>query len=436
MKTPILLALLTLLGTSVLFAQQGARDPGERRAGGLPLFESGDLPGYALRDAGRRTKTRLNNGRERLEYVLTTKAELADEGSGEMSFFERWLVDRLGADLGQLESVELVDRTERRIGNGKPQSSSERAIVVQGGSEAILAAERFLDQVIHANRSQVLVQAVLVSVETEPGPDPETIEIRAMDREACEQRKKSYKDGSADVILSPRLLTLGGQSSMITVGKQIAFVLRHEAQVVGESLVLNPVVDTVWDGVSIGITPVIGPEGRRLHLRAAIEMAILKRPLQTVELTLSSHSGKVKIEVPEISTVDWSSDSLVLEESECAVEVRGLRLTEWTEEGEKRRRDISLLLEFNIQKQAEAEAPTTALARVLGYDPRNRKAFIKIETRYAPVDSDSHQVIFKRDGKTVGKGRLLESREGGVFIVIQVVEGEAKEGDYVRFFAR
>ncbi|MFH0946983.1 MAG: hypothetical protein V2A76_17470 [Planctomycetota bacterium] len=436
MKAPILLAALTLLGTSVLSAQQGERGSGERRAGGLPLFESDDAPGYPLRSAGRRTKTPLTNGNTRLEYVLTTRSEEPEGESSAMSFFERWLVGRLGDEFKKLESVELVDRTESRMRDGGKQTSSERALVLLGKQDVIWAAEQFLDQVIIANRAQVLIKGRLVSREADPGQDQETVEVLAMDKEACEQRKRSHREEDVEVLMSPNLLVLGGQSSQIMVGNQTSFLLRHEAQVVGELLLLNPVVDTVWDGVSIGVTPVIGPEGKRLYLMATIEIANLKRPLQTVDLSLPSSSGTAKIEVPEISTVDWSSDTLVLEEKECAIEIRGLRVTEWTEEGEKRRRDVSLLLEFDIQKQEEVEVPSVVLARVIGFDPSNSRAFAKHQPGYAPLESAGPRVILKRDGETVGTGFISESWGESPLIVIKVEEGEAREGDFVRFFAK
>ncbi len=376
--------------------------------------------------AGRRSVEALSAGRRRLMFVLSqsndpgTASSFADV---ELTFRDRWLIEELKRRIPGLSTPRLVDRSTRYDGSSTIDWSRE--IEVEGDRALVERAESFLDDVVRQNRRLIQASAWIIR---EPASRLEAtdVQVRALHDEELNQRVAALRQGRADVLVVPPTTIFGGQTASASIVNQSPYIRDFEVEMVGQSIIADPIIDVVQDGVVIGMSPIVRPDGERLDFGLSIAFANLKRPFRSITTTLAGFTTPVTWQVPEVSLVEWSSSDLTLEDGDRGFLVTGLSVTEWNESGESRVEDVSLLIRIESVAPAETLSEAEAVVgSVLGVDPVGLVIVRRRAGAEAPAIGATLQ--FRRDGRGVGSGTLTETF--AEVLLLNLTGGEAAKGD-------
>lgn len=379
--------------------------------------------------AARREKISLGGERFYLEYLLSTTKGNNDERIGdEISFRERWILRELSRRVAGLERYAVVDHTVRRSEQGAETHYRERRLEMEGPREAILAAEELLDSVIRLNRDIVDVQVRVFQRDAVDKDDSHQVEVFALDLEAWKERLEQYQEGPHDELVAPRLTVFGAQRAVISVLNQISYLKGFEPELVGDSFQLDPVIDVLQEGVILEVIPIISPDPESIHLSLDVHIANVKQPIQQKELRIPTLDVTLELQVPEVSTLEWNSEDLRLREGECGFQVKGLEVSDWTEEGKERRLTIDFLVSLNIIGRFQY-VESARIGEVLGFDPETRQAFVRLDENDPGELPSATKFTLRRDGRQ--SARAIQVRRMGDVLVIELRDGEARLGDSV-----
>lgn len=348
---------------------------------------------------------------------------------GSKLFRNQWLLARLRAIAGLAEPV-LIDEISRRSGPAGPALCRRQAVELTGAPEALAAAERLLDQVIAANSRWLTVTATLWS---RPLPQGESRELApALLDAAATAALRAARDGSDwTVFAAPTLTVQGGQVGTLLVATPhdyVADVAVHQVRSLAASYSTR-IVRSVRDGFALAFAPMFEPESNRVAFDLRLALNAVRLPIRSFEASLAG-GEKVTIQLPEARAVTWGSSEMTWDPSIAAIHVTGLTQARWSDGGEPETLELELLLEPSIATPAGRGSGGVAAGEVLGFDPSNRKAFVRLTNADGKhVAIETGRVEFRRGGSKVGSGMVITA--SGDPRVVLVDDGATLAGDVV-----
>ena len=100
-------------------------------------------------------------------------------------------------------------------------------------------------------------------------------------------------------VTAPSLLVYNTQRANIQVTNHIAYVKDFDVEIAQASVVADPVVDIVKEGVVLDVRPIVSNDRRFITLELRPTVAVLKRPIRSFTTSLGTGST-VTIEIPEL----------------------------------------------------------------------------------------------------------------------------------------
>jgi len=236
--------------------------------------------------------------------------------------FVTWLVVLLLLGAGALRAEEERPSPEGvaawvREGDG---AAAQRAVDALDG-----APRPYLEAVVRALRGEAVLQPV-------PAPVPEgatavTLDVRllvageealarALGDRVPDAAEPLVLLGAEDVVrllgpgrrgtpgvrvlLAPRITTYDGQRANVTLQSQTSYVRDYEVHRSTDGRVaLDPVVDTLQDGLVFDATPTIDASRARIRPATRTTWAWLKRPIPTISTRIEGR--EVEVQTPELS---------------------------------------------------------------------------------------------------------------------------------------
>ena len=114
---------------------------------------------------------------------------------------------------------------------------------------------------------------------------------------------------SVDVLSSPNVAVRPRSSAQIETTNQVAYVADYVLQIVqpGNAEILDPVIDTVKEGLTVDVRAVPIPGGT-VQFDLDVSYSLLKRPMRTVKTRIQAGDGpEVEISLPEVEKISLSS---------------------------------------------------------------------------------------------------------------------------------
>ena len=100
-------------------------------------------------------------------------------------------------------------------------------------------------------------------------------------------------------VIAPSLLVYNTQRANLEVVNQIAYVKDFDVEIAQASVVADPVVDIVKEGVVLDVRPIVSNDRRFITLELRPTVATLRRPIRSFTTSLGTGST-VTIEIPEL----------------------------------------------------------------------------------------------------------------------------------------
>ncbi len=397
-----------------------SNSPGSTKLG-LDVGEEGGWSS-GFRKAGHRVIISLGNGRTRLEYKLASRESEAGEDLGKIGFFENWLLGHLREQFPLLDAVEILDRGVARTDGVRISRVFERMISVRGQKSQVENAEAYLDRLRSKNRDEVELE---IYVLTRPGsPSSHEVDVTALTASEFKNKLSIFSANEIKVMANAILRCRGAEEVVTATVNQMAYVKDWEVKTIRDAVIGNPVVDTLEEGFVLTVLPVLDAAKPEIHLHVNLRLNTLKRPVPELVTTLGKGLGPVTVQLPEFSTIRMASEALTLKDDEAGLLLFGPGYVSWSEDGEAMPQTIILMIRA---RSVGAPNLQETLGTVLGFDPSNRRVFVKSLQEKARVE-DMKSIV--RNGKVVGTVKVVEVRSD--LVILDLTGGEAKAGDEVR----
>lgn len=121
--------------------------------------------------------------------------------------------------------------------------------------------------------------------------------------------KELENSATVDVLSSPNVAVRPRSSAQIETTNQVAYVADYILQIVqpGNAEILDPVIDTVKEGLTVDVRAVPVPGGT-VQFDLDVSYSLLKRPMRTVKTRIQAGNGpEVEISLPEVEKISLSS---------------------------------------------------------------------------------------------------------------------------------
>lgn len=121
--------------------------------------------------------------------------------------------------------------------------------------------------------------------------------------------KELEDSATVDVLSSPNVGVRPRRSKQIQTLNQVAYVADYLLQIVqpGNAEILDPVIDTVKEGLTVDVRAVPIPGGT-VQFDLDVSYSLLKRPMRSVKTRIQAGDGpEVEISLPEVEKISLSS---------------------------------------------------------------------------------------------------------------------------------
>ena len=109
-----------------------------------------------------------------------------------------------------------------------------------------------------------------------------------------------------EVLIAPTLTTFDGRQANVSMLNQTAYVKDFTVEKSDGAVILDPVVDTLQDGLVFDVTPTITADRTRIGLETITTWAVLTRPIADFTTTLEGQ--EVTIQIPELKVSRIAND--------------------------------------------------------------------------------------------------------------------------------
>jgi hypothetical protein len=333
---------------------------------------------------------------------------------------EAWLATYLPQAVDAPLGVRFEETRTRRYDAEKQEVSARREMVVSGPEEARAKTEEILAALASQRRKAVMTSITLIS--RPAGPDAKADEkVERIDADAARRLLATAKSGkNADVIAAPRVLTTAGERALITITDSVSYIKDFNLEIAEGAVLMDPVVDVVNEGISIGVTPFLDAKGEQVMLDFSFEWTAAARPIPTVEAKIGDQT--LRVERPEIATLRWAPGGLLEPPSKGgALRISGLL---WTDPKTRKNAFVEIL----IATESVSDAPSTPPVAVYANDHDPLVVVLDVRDRddlNGAKKDDQIEVL--RGDRVVGRWRVKGATEG--MLVLGKIEGERPTGD-------
>lgn len=321
-----------------------------------------------------------------------------------------------------LKGVIVERETRTRWGARGGEATHGGRLLVLGRTD-MEAATAWIEKALLRGGPQVIFTAHVVwkrEGETPGANEPVRVEFLT-DPEVWEE--DVFDQEGVERIASPQVMVDSAQRANVSIVNQTSYVRDFELEIARGSVVANPVVDVVEDGISLDLTPVFDARGERILVAAGLRISTVEKPIKSFTSRLSS-GPEVKIEVPSITEIKWSSEDLVFTRERTWCVVRGLPAPPDAKTGESEGRMELWINARTIDAVGVEEAP----GRITAHDEAEGLWFVTWKDGSSGVGL-GERVEVHRDGQAVA--HLTAATPKGPVQGFRLREGEVRRGDEV-----
>ena len=269
----------------------------------------------------------LGLGRSRLRCTVVERRAVPvhKEGrilTGPVPFREVWLQKHLPRLFPGLETVDVVDRVLARTGPMGAAATIERILEIvgpQGDVEAAAAVvRRILSQPDRRLSFRLWAAVVRFPMKTLRPTSPR---VRLLtEKELDQQLEELAADESAIVFESGTLDLLNGRNATVSVGSRISYVRDYRLSRGQQGFVLEPVIDTIHEGLTWSMGAVHDSATRRLYLSPDFRFTQVAKPVLQLRGHVEAGGQELVIEKPVVAETHWQADDII-----CAPDTGALR---------------------------------------------------------------------------------------------------------------
>jgi hypothetical protein len=355
-----------------------------------------------------------------LDMVLVNRDGAA---ASDLDPLEAWIRERLPKAVTQVERVTFLHTTRRRFepGDAPPSVSTAYEMEVSSSKAAIDsdAVRAFLFGLARQSARTLRVHATVVERARSREAEPLLASVAPLDefewRRQCTQALRLADLGPAEktnLVGSVDVEVGSGTTALLLHGDEVAYIADFAMMQTGDTLIADPVIQTIRDGVLVEATPILHPDGENLTLAVTVTIADLVRPMKTIETTLMGNP--VTRQVPEVRQVRWESGSLDLPLEKAQFVVRGLFVPSSSADLD---REVEIYLRVTpMSGESPAERPA---GRVCSVDEAS--GIVLAYCRKPKQKGDRLEVV--RDGRWIGTLEVQRDDSELRLIACRVVSG-------------
>jgi hypothetical protein len=363
------------------------------------------------------------------------------EEAGALPFRERWLREAIEKRFPAVTGVHVVEHTTRRYASDQPTTEIRRGLEVFGPRETLGKVKRWLDRFAALRRTQVLVEFHIIRGGVNPVERPGTVRVESLTRKEYDQHLAlAQKEAGADTMEEPTALVLNGQRAALLFLTPTAYVKDVKLPTVKGTVVVDPVIDVIQDGIVLDVTPVVHPDGQRVTLHARVSISVLRRPIREVKFTpevIERSVGdpapaqippcELTLQLPESRFTQWNSEGLELPRESWFV-VKGLDINK--KDDFDRYAPVRIFAHLEVLKRDDQNRGITG--QVIGIDPTARRVFIRWpEIRQNAIGQATGLTVW-RGKKTLIRLRVIEHMGRVTICALPEADAAIRVGDLVK----
>jgi type II secretory pathway component GspD/PulD (secretin) len=210
-------------------------------------------------------------------------------------------------------SIESIAERARAAGGAGLERVDPRVggrLIVRGTRAAQVAVQEALSAMRRSADRVVTIEARIVKTEKPALPAGKGVQkgflVEILGEEEVEKLLEAWAAGEAgEVMNAPRLTCYDQQAADVQIGRQITYVSRFETERAEDGgIVSNPVVEAVFAGVRMSLTPVLSLDGRFVTIDVEVSITTVEDPIATREQPVPGGGGvTVEVQVPEVREV-------------------------------------------------------------------------------------------------------------------------------------
>lgn len=354
--------------------------------------------------------------------VLETAVPLSDSTSAlaeHPGFLERWLMKNLPKRCRGVESVDLVDDVVIRRSGEAVSVVRSRALDVKGPREAGESARAIVESMRGAKKGMAEVSLYFVVLNDDDLKSQTDTVVSVGSPDDIEKVLRELEERKATTLTAPKITAYLGQHGEIRISNQTAYIKDYEVRSAADTVIADPIIDVVEDGLKVDVTVIRLPGQEGLCVDAAITMSALKKPMETFETSIIEGAPKVKLQLPEVSFKTWKSDEIVIDPKSGGFVVRAFQYVD----DKKARKEAVIVCKIDTK-----EAPDADDIRIVAVD---RDASIAIAKAPSGTAMTVGQLVKIGDGDSISaRGHVVAI--DGKMIEIKITEGTPKRNERVR----
>ncbi len=364
----------------------------------------------------------LGGGRGRLRVPFEPLQPVTMDEKGRIqvdrpSFLVDWLRQDLPQRFPGIERVEMLETILSRDTGVDLVSSSRRDLEIYGDKKALATAEKWIHELLSLRETRIIVDCHLLTRKSSPG-DPHEIKVECLTQESLDILLPTFQGSLRHL----SYLLWNGRRDRKRDLKPRKFLRQVKVEHLESGDIVVPEIKTAYEGLQGSVAALLLPGAREIVVNCDFGLGVLIQPVMRKKVTLLGRD--YLIESPEIVSLRWASDRIVLGPEEAGFRVSGIVLP-FANEPES---TPELTVDILVQVQVQASDERFVLGKVMGFDQGQGIVFSQIKPQVNIQPGSRLSVI--RKGRVVGRVETLEVTGG--MTTLRLLKGKAARGDELR----
>lgn len=410
----LFLVMLVLIFSSTAHSQAVKRNP---KVSPSPSGHNVDLDS---RGGAQTMNLGGGRGRLRVPFEPLTPASLDDQGRISIdrpSFLVDWLRQDLPKRFPGIDKVELVETILSRDTGKELIASTSRDLEILGDLQALGDASKWLSELLALRDVKIQMDCRFVK-RTIASNLPVKTRVELLDGKAVAQLLASFDKPERQLTFS---LTNGRHDRRRDLETR-KFLRQVRVEKLESGEIVVPEIKTAYEGFQGRSAALLLPGARELIVDCDFGLGMIARPVPFKNFELLGRN--YRIESPEVVSVRWTSDRIVLGPEEVGFRVSGIVLPYSADSESTPQTTLDILVQLHV----EPSKKRFILGRVIGFDESQGLAFSRVNNSVNL--QPGRRLSVTRKGRVVGRVEVVEIVGG--MTTLRPIKGKIARGDEIR----
>ncbi len=239
-------------------------------------------------------------------------AMILDGNEAEHALVAAWLESADRAELIAVFRALRIRRSARRV----PLPATQGGHDATDPSEPLPQASHLVNIETHVIEVDARVADAVLG-HRRPAQDARSLALTVAEAESIMKRVEASP--KASVVAAPRITVYDNQKCNVSMLNQISYVKDYEVEVADVSVIADPVIGIIQEGITLDMRPTITADKKKIIVSISSTHASVARPIPQKKINLKDKNAalpephqEVTIQVPEVHVTKFTVDDAAM----------------------------------------------------------------------------------------------------------------------------